>query len=59
MLAATGGLLPDTAWLYFALAQFPIYLSPQLFTPLARRLATGAPGAPTCSVAAARAADRS
>jgi hypothetical protein len=30
MLAATGGILPDLAWLYFALSQFPIYLSPQL-----------------------------
>jgi len=38
MLAATGGVLPDQVWLYFALAQFPIYLSPQLFAPLARRL---------------------
>lgn len=38
MLAATGGALPDLAWLYFALSQFPIYLSPQLLQPLARRL---------------------
>jgi len=38
MLAATGGALPDLAWLYFALCQFPIYLSPHLLTPLARRL---------------------
>jgi len=38
MLAATGGALPDIAWLYFALAQFPIYLSPQLLKSLARRL---------------------
>ena len=38
MLAATGGALPDLAWLYFALSQFPIYLSPLLLTPLARRL---------------------
>ena len=30
MLAATSGILPDLAWLYFALCQFPIYLSPQL-----------------------------
>jgi hypothetical protein len=34
MLAATGGLLPDLAWLYFALAQFPIYFSPYIFTRL-------------------------
>jgi BASS family bile acid:Na+ symporter len=39
MLAATGGVLPDVTWLYFALAQFPIYLLPQLLLPLARRIA--------------------
>jgi len=38
MLAATGGALPDLVWLYFALCQFPIYLTPQLLKPLARRL---------------------
>jgi BASS family bile acid:Na+ symporter len=38
MLAATGGGVPDATWLYFALCQFPIYLSPCLLTPLARRL---------------------
>jgi BASS family bile acid:Na+ symporter len=38
MLAATGGALPDFTWLYFALAQFPAYLSPLLLTPLARRV---------------------
>jgi BASS family bile acid:Na+ symporter len=38
MLAATGGALPDLTWLYFALAQFPIYLSPLLLGSLARRL---------------------
>ena len=37
MLAATGGALPDLTWLYFAMCQFPIYLSPQLLKPLARR----------------------
>jgi hypothetical protein len=37
MLAATGGGLPDLVWLYFAICQFPIYLSPQLLKPLARR----------------------
>jgi len=42
MLAATGGALPDRTWLYFAVAQFPIYLSPLLFTTLARRLKLGA-----------------
>jgi len=38
MLAATGGALPELAWLYFALSQFPIYLSPQLLKPVARRM---------------------
>jgi BASS family bile acid:Na+ symporter len=41
MIAATGGALPELAWLYFGLAQFPIYLLPQLLKPLARRLGTG------------------
>jgi hypothetical protein len=41
MLAATGGALPDLTWLYFALAQFPIYLSPLLLSSLARRLKAG------------------
>ena len=36
MLAATGGAVPDLTWIYFALAQFPVYLSPLLLTPLAR-----------------------
>lgn len=40
MLAATGGALPALTWLYFALAQFPAYLSPLLFLSLARRLKT-------------------
>jgi hypothetical protein len=39
MLTATGFLVPDVAWLYFALAQFPIYLLPHLLKPLAKRLA--------------------
>jgi BASS family bile acid:Na+ symporter len=38
MLAATGGVLPGTTWLYFALSQFPIYLSPQLLKPIVDRL---------------------
>jgi hypothetical protein len=38
MLAATGGAVPELTWLYFALSQFPIYLSPQLLKPLIRRL---------------------
>jgi hypothetical protein len=46
MLAATGGVLPDFVWLYFALCQFPIYLFPQLLKPFARRLTTRSPVAP-------------
>jgi hypothetical protein len=38
MLAATDGVLPGTTWLYFALSQLPIYLSPQLLKPIAGRL---------------------
>ena len=38
MLAATDGVLPGTTWLYFALCQFPIYLSPQLLQPIAVRI---------------------
>jgi hypothetical protein len=38
MLAATDGVLPGTTWLYFALSQFPIYLSPHLLKPIVRRL---------------------
>ncbi|MGZ5872913.1 MAG: Na+-dependent transporter [Bradyrhizobium sp.] len=37
MLAATDGVLPGTTWLYFALSQFPIYLSPQLLKPIVRK----------------------
>jgi len=38
MLAATDGVLPGTTWLYFALSQFPIYLSPQLLKPIVSKL---------------------
>ena len=38
MVAATSGALPDLTWLYFAVCQFPIYLSPQLLKPLVTRL---------------------
>jgi hypothetical protein len=41
MLAATDGVLPGGTWLYFALSQFPIYLSPQLLKPIVRRLSVG------------------
>jgi hypothetical protein len=38
MLAASGGALPDLTWLYFAFSYFPIYVSPLLLQPLARRM---------------------
>jgi hypothetical protein len=38
MLAATDGVLPGRTWLYFALSQFPIYLSPQLLKPIVKKL---------------------
>jgi len=44
MLAAADFLVPDVAWLYFALAQFPIYLLPHLLKPLARRMQQGSAG---------------
>ena len=47
MLAATGGVLPDLAWLYFAFCYFPIYLSPLLLQPLARRIIARAQTTPT------------
>ncbi len=45
MLAATGGALPDLTWLYFAFCYFPIYLSPLLLQPLARRAMQAPAGA--------------
>jgi bile acid:Na+ symporter, BASS family len=39
LIAALGAATPDTTFLFFALAQFPIYLMPQLVKPLARRFA--------------------
>jgi hypothetical protein len=33
MMGATGGVLPDLTFVYFALAQFPIYLTPQMLKP--------------------------
>lgn len=39
IMAAIGTTLPDQAWFYFALAQFPIYLFPALLKPLVRRQA--------------------
>lgn len=39
LIAALGAATPDTTFLFFALAQFPIYLVPQIIKPVARRLA--------------------
>ena len=41
MLAASAGLVPELVWLYVALAQFPIYLLPLAYKPLARKLGLG------------------
>ena len=49
MLAATDGALPGLSWLYFALCQFPIYLSPQLLKPIVTRL-RGQPSGKTDAV---------
>ncbi|MDO8980953.1 MAG: Na+-dependent transporter [Afipia sp.] len=46
MLAGTDGALPGLTWLYFALAQFPIYVSPQLLKPLVRSLRRASTPAP-------------
>jgi len=37
MLAATGGMVPEVTWLYFAVSQIPIYLTPKLMAPVVRR----------------------
>jgi len=34
MIAATGGRVPELTWLYVAMAQFPVYLLPQLLKPV-------------------------
>ena len=46
MLAAAAGAAPDLTWLYFALAQLPIFLLPQLLKPLVRWLAPTYPDKP-------------
>lgn len=44
IVVALGASVPDTTFLYFAIAQFPIYLMPQVVRSLAARLkATGRP----------------
>lgn len=46
MVAATDGILPGLTWIYFALGQLPIYLSPQLLKPVAQRLRADKAGFP-------------
>jgi BASS family bile acid:Na+ symporter len=46
LIAALGAATPDTTFLFFALAQFPIYLMPQIIKPIARRLAPLPPSEP-------------
>jgi BASS family bile acid:Na+ symporter len=48
MLGATGGVLPELTWVYFALAQFPIYLTPQMLKPVLGKMrrASGGPSPP-------------
>lgn len=38
MLAATGGAVPEVTWLYFALSQIPLYLTPKMMLPIVKRL---------------------
>jgi len=38
LIAALGASTPDTTFLFFALAQFPIYIGPQIIRPMAVRL---------------------
>jgi len=38
VMAALGTTLPDLAWFYFAMVQFPIYVLPAVLQPLAKRL---------------------
>jgi hypothetical protein len=52
MVAATDGVLPGTTWLYFALSQFPIYLSPQLLKPVVTRLSARQAASATTAPAA-------
>lgn len=40
MIAALGAATPETTFLFFALAQFPIYMMPMMIKPLAMRFAT-------------------
>jgi bile acid:Na+ symporter, BASS family len=52
LIAALGADTPETTFLFFALAQFPIYLMPQIVKPIARRLTAVAAQDPPCYRAA-------
>lgn len=41
MVAAAGGAVPELTWLYFAVAQFPIYTLPHLLKPFIHRWIAG------------------
>ena len=43
LIAALGSAAPKTTFLFFALAQFPIYLMPQIIKPLAKRFRVDKP----------------
>lgn len=47
LVAALGGTLPDGAWLWFALAQLPIYTLPYILRPFGRRYSGLAPAPST------------
>jgi BASS family bile acid:Na+ symporter len=57
MVAATAGALPDLVWLWFALCQFPIYVSPQLLKNLAQRLSARDAAPPPVGLALRRPVD--
>jgi len=46
LIAALGASTPDTTFLFFALAQFPVYIGPQIIKPLAKRFAPAARSRP-------------
>jgi BASS family bile acid:Na+ symporter len=43
LIAALGASTPDTTFLFFALAQFPVYIGPQIIKGLARRMTPASP----------------
>ncbi|KZL21299.1 hypothetical protein PsAD2_00590 [Pseudovibrio axinellae] len=43
MVAALGGTIPEIAWLFFAFAQFPIYLLPWILRPVAMHIVKAHP----------------